>query len=260
MQSRLIDVAGGRASVRVFEGGDGAPLLYLHGAGGLFKDDPFIQALSKHYRVYAPLLPGYGDSEGADRLRDMLDVTLHCYDVMDALNLSKPLVMGHSMGGMIAAEMAAVAPNEIERLCLLCPAGLWLDEKPIPDLFATLPSEFPPLLFHDVEFGTKLMTAGADMNNLDFLVEFLIMNGKRFGMAGKLLFPIPDRGLSDRIHRIKARTLLIWGKQDRLIDVAYGKAFKEKIADARLEVIDGGGHLVNYEKPEAVIEAMAKLN
>lgn len=260
MQSRLIDVAGGRASVRVFEGGEGAPLLYLHGAGGLFPNDPFVEALSKHYRVYAPLLPGYGDSEGADRLRDMLDVTLHCYDVMDALGLSKPLVMGHSMGGMIASEMAAVAPNEIERLALLCPAGLWLDAKPIPDLFATLPSEFPKLLFSDVEFGTKLMTAGQDMNNLDFLVEFLIMNGKRFGMAGKLLFPLPDRGLSDRIHRIKARTLVIWGKQDRLIDPAYGPAFVEKIADAKLELIQGGGHMVNYENPDAVIRALARLN
>ena len=136
-----------------------------HGAGGLFPDDPFVKALAKHYRVYAPLLPGYGDSEGADRLRDMLDVTLHCYDVIDALKLTKPLVMGHSMGGMIAAEMAAVAPNEIERMALICPAGLWLDATPIPDIFAMVPSEFPPLLFHDTAFGVKLMTAGQDMNN-----------------------------------------------------------------------------------------------
>lgn len=258
--SRMIDVAGGRAKVQVYEGGDGTPLLYLHGAGGLFPNDPFVAALARHYRVYAPLLPGYGDSEGADRLRDMLDVTLHCYDVVDALKLSRPLVMGHSMGGMIAAEMAAVAPNEIERMALICPAGLWLDSHPIPDIFAMVPSEFPNYLFHDTEFGVKLMTAGQDMNNLDFLVQFLVMNAKRFGMAGKLLFPIPDRGLSDRIHRIKARTLLIWGEHDKLIPPVYAQAFQQKIAGARLEMIKDAGHMVNYEKPDAVIAALAKLN
>ena len=181
-------------------------------------------------------------------------------NVMDALKLAKPLVMGHSMGGMIAAEMAAVAPNEIERMALICPAGLWLDSAPIPDIFAMVPSEFPPLLFHDTEFGVQLMTAGQDMNNLDFLVQFLVMNAKRFGMAGKLLFPIPDRGLSDRIHRIKARTLLIWGEHDKLIPPVYGPAFQQKIAGARLETIKGAGHMVNYEKPEAVIAALKGLN
>ena len=86
------------------------------------------------------------------------------------------------------------------------------------------------------------------------------MNAKRFGMAGKLLFPIPDRGLSDRIHRIKARTLLIWGEHDKLIPPVYGPAFQQKIAGARLETIKGAGHMVNYEKPDAVIAALARLN
>src|SRR5205085_5514231 len=98
--SRLVDVAGGRNKVRVYEGGDGPPLFYLHGAGGLMREDRVIAALARHYRVYAPLLPGYEDSAGEERLRDMLDVTLHGYDVMQALGLSKPLVVGHSMGGM----------------------------------------------------------------------------------------------------------------------------------------------------------------
>lgn len=258
--SRLIDVAGGRAKIRVHEGGDGPPLLFLHGAGGLMRDDPFLAALATRYRVHAPLLPGYEDSTGEERLRTMLDVTLHSFDVWAALGLSKPLVCGLSMGGMIAAEMAALAPNEIERLCLVSSAGLWLDQHPMPDLFALLPQELPGYLFHDVERGSKLMAPGGDMNDLNFLAEFMVMNARRLGMAGKMLFPIPDRGLSDRLYRVKARTLIVWGENDKLIPLPYAEAFRAAIADARIVTIPEAGHLVGHEKPADVLRALATLN
>ena len=85
--SHLLEVAGGRHKIRVFEAGGGRPLVFLHGAGGLTEDSPFLAALARRWRVFAPLLPGYGDSEGADGLRDMLAVTLHTFDVIDALGL-----------------------------------------------------------------------------------------------------------------------------------------------------------------------------
>lgn len=258
--SHLIDVAGGRNKVRVYEGGDGPPLFYLHGAGGLMREDRVVAALARHYRVYAPLLPGYEDSAGEERLRDMLDVTLHGYDVMQALGLSKPLVVGHSMGGMIAAEMAAIAPNEIERLALIAPAGIWLPEHPIVDIFALLPQEFPGYLFHDVEAGVKLMTPGGDMNDVKFLAEFMIMNARRLGMAGKMLFPIPERGLSERLYRIRARTLVVWGENDRLIPPVYAQHFVKGIAGARLTTIPQAGHLVGHERPDALVEALRTLN
>ena len=70
-------------------------------------------------------------------MRDMLDFTLHSWDVVEALGLKNPILVGHSMGGMIAAEMAALAPNDVSRLALICPAGLWLDDHPIVDIFST---------------------------------------------------------------------------------------------------------------------------
>lgn len=246
--------------VQVLEGGQGGePLLFLHGAGGVTEDDPFLAKLTETYHVHAPLLPGYGASEECTSLRDMLDVTLHTYDLMDALGLAKPIVVGHSMGGMIAAEMAAVAPHEIDRLCLICPAGLWLDDHPIPDIFATLPFEFPSLLFHDVELGTQLMTRGLDLDDLDFLKGFLVQNGRQLGMAGKILFPIPDRGLSERLYRIKAKTVLVWGDSDRLIIPAYAHAFKKAIKGAELVSIPEAGHMVPLEKPDQVVSAIGKL-
>src|SRR5580698_3568991 len=211
--------------IEVVQAGKGRDLLFLHGAGGHMPNDPLLAALATKYRVSAPLLPGYGRSEGEEGLRDMLDVTLHTLDVMEKLKLRKPIVVGHSMGGMIAAEMASIAHTEIEKLCLLAPAGLWLDDHPIADIFAKLPYELPPLLFHDPE-------------------------------AGKQLFPIPDRGLAGRLHRITAKTLIVWGREDTLIPPLYGDAFKKAISKSRLVRIAKAGHAVGQEKPAAVLKAI----
>ncbi|WP_439815017.1 alpha/beta fold hydrolase [Zavarzinia sp. CC-PAN008] len=251
------------ANVEVLQGGSGPELVFLHGAGGVTADDPFLQKLAERYRVYAPILPGYGTSEECESLRDMLDFTLHTWDVVEGLGLMKgsdrPILVGHSMGGMIAAEMAAIAPHDVERLGLICPAGLWLDAHPMPDIFATLPFEFPPLLFHDVEAGTALMTAGVDFADHTFLQNFLVQNARQLGMAGKILFPIPDRGLSSRLYRIKAKTVLVWGDSDRLIPPPYAQAFKKGIAGAQLVSIPEAGHMVILEKTDAVIGALDRL-
>jgi pimeloyl-ACP methyl ester carboxylesterase len=277
MESRLVETGGGRTKVRVYEGGSGAPLLFLPGAGGLFPGDPFLAALARSHRVAAPLLPGYEDSEGAESLRSMLDVTLWAFDVLDAIGLERPLVVGHSMGGMIAAEMAALCPREVERLVLVAPAGLWLDAHPIPDLFSAMPFELPALLFSDAAAGARLLTGGLPLEGLrdaagkgafelaavlqrfedtDFLQGFLIQNARRLGMAGKLLFPIPDRGLAERLYRVRARTTLVWGDADRMIAPAYAQAWQRLLPAARLVRVPEAGHMVPYEKPEAVLAAI----
>lgn len=272
MDERTIETRGGLTKTQVMETGSGRPLVFFHGAGGLFPDDPFLEAAGQRFHVHAPLLPGYGGSEGAENLHDMLDFALWGLDVIDALGVGRPLVVGHSMGGMIAAEMAAVASKEVERLALIAPAGLWLDEKPVPDLFAMLPFELPPLLFHDVEAGMKLFTASfgeadGDMSALaarfddeTFLAEFMIRNARQLGTAGKILFPIPERGLARRLGRIRARTLLLWGLEDRLLDPAYAEAFRLHLPDAELLRVPEAGHMLPYEKPDAVLDALESLS
>jgi pimeloyl-ACP methyl ester carboxylesterase len=247
------------APVRVFEGGNGKPLVFLHGAGGLTAQDPFLAALAAKFKVYAPLLPGYGDSEEAPGLRDMLDITLHYLDLVDALGLKDPLLAGHSMGGMIAAEMAAIDNRRFSRLALIAPAGLWLDAHPIPDLFSLVPYEYPPLLFHDVEKGAALITQGTAFDDPEWLKGFLVTNARQLGMAGKILFPVPERGLSQRLYRIKARTLLVWGDSDRLITPVYAQAFKKAIAGAELVSIPEAGHMAIWEQTDKVVAALSRL-
>ncbi|MFI4935746.1 MAG: alpha/beta fold hydrolase [Caulobacterales bacterium] len=247
------------APIRYLEGGSGQPLVFIHGAGGVMAEDPLLNALAANYHVYAPFLPGYGESEECGSLRDMLDFTLHTWDVVEALGVKDPILVGHSMGGMIAAEMACLAPNDVSRLVLICPAGLWLDDHPIVDMFSLLPFEMPGYLFHDPEAGAKAMTAGLNFEDPEFLKAYLIRNARQLGMAGKILFPVPERGLIERLYRVKAKTVIVWGESDKLVPPIYGPAFQAAIAGSKLVTVPEAGHMLPMEKTPAVVEAIAAL-
>jgi len=242
---------------RVLEGGSGAPLVFLHGAGGLLRDNPFLDQLAQNHHVVAPEWPGYGESTGEELLEDMLDFTLHGWDLVEALGLRQPHLVGHSMGGMIAAEMACVAPHDLGRLVLVSPAGLWMDEHPLPDIFALLPYQIAEVLFHDPQQGQALLTGGADLSDMEALKDFYIGSQRRLAMAGKILFPIPNRRLSKRLYRLTAESLVLWGASDRLIVPAYAERWKASIPRARVEVIDGAGHMLPYEQPDRFVRAVS---
>ncbi|MEZ5375386.1 MAG: alpha/beta hydrolase [Acidimicrobiales bacterium] len=242
-----------------FVGGAGPDLVFLHGAGGTSPEDPLLAALAESFTVHAPVWPGFGDDETETELEDMLDFTLHGWDLVDALGLDgPPILAGHSMGGMIAAEMAAVARNDLTQLVLLAPVGLWDDAHPIPDIFAMLPFELAETLFHDPVAGEKLMTGGVDFTDNDALAAFMVGNARRLGTAGKILFPIPNRRLSKRIHRIGVPTLLVWGESDRLVSAdPYAEHWRTAIDGASLETVGEAGHMLHLEQPTAVAEHVA---
>jgi pimeloyl-ACP methyl ester carboxylesterase len=241
---------------RVLEGGSGAPVVFLHSAGGLLRDNPFLDQLAQRYSVFAPEWPGYGESTGEELLEDMLDFALHGWDLVDALGLRQPHLVGHSMGGMIAAEMACLAPRDLGKLVLVGAAGLWMDEHPIPDLFAMLPHQIADVLFTDPQKGRVLLTGGADLSDMEALKDFYVASQRRLAMAGKILFPIPNRRLAKRLYRLTAETLVLWGAADRLIVPAYAERWKSLIPSARVQTIDGAGHMLPYEQPEAFVRTV----
>jgi pimeloyl-ACP methyl ester carboxylesterase len=244
---------------RVRELGAGAPLLFLHGAGGLAPEEPLLTTLAERFHVFAPLWPGFGEEPGEELLEDMLDFTLHGLDVVEALGLAQPHLVGHSMGGMIAAEMACLNNAAFGKLALLAPVGLWLDAHPIPDLFATPPWELPSLLFADPKAGEKLLLAGLDFSNDAALTAFMVGNARRLGSAGKILFPIPNRRLSKRLYRLRAETLLVWGREDKLVPPVYAERWQQLVPRAQLRWIDGAGHMLPLEQPAAVANAVAQF-
>ncbi len=246
------------ATVHV-RGVSGSPVVWLHGAGGLLPEEPLLDALAAEHVVFAPEWPGYGAQETETLLYDMLDFTLHGLDLVEALDLGDlPHVIGHSMGAMIAAEMVALNPGSVASLTLIGGAGLWIDEYPVPDLFSMVPFELAEALFVDPVAGEKMLTAGRDFTDDSALIDFMVGNARRMGTAGKILFPIPNRGLSNRLYRITCPTLLVWGEQDRMYPPVYAVRFRELLASAEVDLvtIPAAGHMAPYEQPDAVVAAM----
>jgi pimeloyl-ACP methyl ester carboxylesterase len=120
-----------------------------------------------------------------------------------------------------------------------------------------LPYQLAEVLFHDPAAGQALLTGGADLSDMDALKEFYLGTQRRLTMAGKILFPIPNRRLSKRLYRLTAETLLVWGAADRLIVPAYAARWKALIPGARVEMIAAAAHMLPYEQPEALVRALA---
>ncbi|MDE0677173.1 MAG: alpha/beta hydrolase [Acidimicrobiaceae bacterium] len=256
------------APVRVYEpaGADAsgtATVLALHGAGGWLPGEPVLDGLAAAgLRVVAPVWPAWSEHDDEDRLSDMQDFALHGWDVATEMGLLSGTsaaglhLMGHSMGGMIAAEMAALAPQSVGRMALMCPAGMWLGDHPIPDIFAMLPYQLAEVLFANPNVGEEVLTGGADFSDNATLTRFMVARARQQGMAGKILFPIPNRRFSERAYRVTVPTLLVWGQQDRLIPPAYADAWQAALPDATVELVDGAGHMLPYEQPAAVVAAV----
>jgi pimeloyl-ACP methyl ester carboxylesterase len=259
MNERTLDTERG-IHVRVLEGGspEAPPVVFLHGLAGLLDDTSFLDRLAQHYHVFAPELPGFGESRGEELLEDMLDFTLHGWDVVEALGLGgrRPSLVGHSLGGMIAAEMACLAPTGMSGLVLVDPFGLWLDESPIPDVFALLPYEFGEYLFHHPQRAAEVLAGATDVADPDSLRQFFIDHARRLGTAGKILFPIPNRRLSKRMYRLSTETLVVWAEHDRLIPPVYASRWQAMLPRSHGVCLADAGHMLPYEQPGPLAEAV----
>lgn len=234
-------------------------ILWFHSMAGLAHTEEVLDTLGQQFRVHAPLWPGYSELENEGAVEDMLDFALLGWDIADTLGLDHPHLVGHSMGAMVAAEMACLARRDLSRLILVAPYGLWLADHPIPDIFAVLPFELAELLLADPANAAKLLTPGQDMGTDEGLAQFMVQNARRLGTAGKVLFPIPNRRLSKRLYRLSAPTRVILGGADALITAPYGQAWQAAVAQAELVTIPEAGHLANLDQPAALAEAVSSF-
>jgi pimeloyl-ACP methyl ester carboxylesterase len=226
--------------------GAGRPLLYLHDVWGQLEElsprGPVIP-LADEYLVLAPSYPGFDGASGLEQLDDLLDLAIFHLDLLDELGLDSPYLIGHGLGGMIAAEMASLARERIAKLILIGPYGLWLDETPVSDVL-----DVPPGELGDSGWEAAELVAGADLAARE-------QRSANLEAAKKLLRPIPEAGLRKRLHRLAAPTLLVWGDRDRIVPPVYAQAFQERLAVSRLVVLEGAGHFPHYEQPEAFARA-----
>jgi pimeloyl-ACP methyl ester carboxylesterase len=267
MNESQVSVANGRFKIDVMEQGDGQPLLFLHGISGL-RWTAFLDRLSEQYRVIAPRHPGFGD-ESQQELDSVHDLVYAYLDLLDGLGLEGVPLVGHSLGGMIAAELAATQPKRFSRLALIAPFGLYDLDRPTFDLFATTPGEAAAAMFHDPkgeaaaqagETGLRrLAEAGSGSDEGQELVTLYVERAKTLATAAKYLWPIPNRGLKKRIHRISTPTLLVWGASDRVVPPSYAEDFQHAIPGAKCDHIEDAGHEVPIEQPDRLAEVVTKF-
>jgi pimeloyl-ACP methyl ester carboxylesterase len=249
---QIVELQGGKWKTRVLSAGEGEPLVFIHGAGGLAWD-PFLDELAARYRVVAPEHPGSGVSQGVEHLEDLLDLVLYYAELLDALKLPTATLIGHSFGGMVAAEIAATNPERVRRLVLVAPIGLWRDDHPIPDISTILPDQLPGLILADPDGPGAAALTLPDPGD----PEALFQAAMTMASVLQFIWPLPDKGLARRLYRVKADTLIVWGAQDRLVDPVYGEDFAAAIAGSRLEIIDGAGHLPQIEQTAAVMAVLS---
>ena len=252
VQAHTVSVWKNQINPRVQVAGSGPQVVFLHGAYGLTWD-PFLDALAERSTVYAPEHPGTtpGDPDGIKPLDNLWDLVLYYDELFAQLGLQNPAVIGHSFGGMVAAEIAANYPQRIGKLVLVSPIGLWRDDIPVKNWMILPLEEVVKAAFYDQSgpLARQMLSVPEDERAAQ---DAQIRTTWALACTGKFIWPIPDKGLTKRIHRIVSPTLIVWGSEDKLVPPAYAHEFGSRIAGSRIEMVEQAAHLPQLEQPERV--------
>ena len=256
-EPRIVALRDGVISLRVLSAGQGAPLVYFHSFHEVEPWSPCLDRLAERFTVYAPLHPGAPGTSGIESIDDIHDLTLVYDELLDALGLPAPHLLGHGFGGMVAAELAAVFPGRVGRVALVSPLGFWLDASPNADLLILPVEDLLEVMWADPHSEVARAWAAspdADPENVPAISGSL---QRRAAMA-KMIWPIPDKGLRKRLHRLTAPTLLLWGDADRANPLVYAEEWQRRVKGAALRLVPGG-HMVLHESPDAVAGALLEF-
>jgi pimeloyl-ACP methyl ester carboxylesterase len=256
---RASTIAGGRFAVNdveleVFYEGSGRPLLLLHGGAGLDPRADFLRLLARQFEVIAPSHPGFGRTALPDRFDSVDDLAYLYLDLADALDLRQAILVGCSLGGWIAAEIAVRNTAHFAKLVLAAPIGIKVgnrDSRDIPDIFATSPDEVTRLAFHDPA------KAAVDFASLtDEELQILVRNRESLALYTWEPY-MHNPKLRYHLDRIRIPTLILRGASDGLVSQSYAEAYAALIPGARLELISEAGHAPEIEKPREFVERVA---
>ena len=268
VDEKSLALRNGQFTVDILESGDGPPLLYLHGIGGL-QWEPFLDKLAATHRVIAPRTPGFGTSTGSETLSDIHDLTYFYLDLLDALDLRDLPIVGHSLGGMIAAELAAAQPERFTHVVLIAPLGLWDPTNPVLDFFSVPPAELAQAMYFDQSSQVAKDIAAAPQARLpevdpdteegQAIITYYVERAKSMSTAAKYLWPIPNKGLNKRLHRVTQPALLIWGESDGICPPTYADAFTAIVPNTTVTLIPKAAHMLQTEQPDAVATAITNF-
>lgn len=249
MEPREQTISVGGIGIHAWIGGQGEPLLVLHGAGGNRGWRRWMQHVAERFTIWAPTHPGFGRSGDADWMNGIDDLARFYLWFIDAAGLGRPHVLGHSIGGWIAAELATMSPGSISKLVLVAPTGLKPDTGEILDVFYHTPAQLMTMNVHDPKttpewdelFGRPPTPAE---------LEIAVRNRE---MTARLTWKpyMHDPRLEHFLPRVTNPALIVWGREDRIVPVVCGEQYRRLLPDATLSVVEKCGHLPPIEHPDA---------
>jgi pimeloyl-ACP methyl ester carboxylesterase len=243
--------------LEINEQGSGAPLLFLHPGhplGRLAPDEPALATLAKSFRVMAPTHPGFGHADAPDWMTNVDDLAYLYLDLLEALDLKDTLLVGASLGGWIAAEIAVKSTVRLARLVLANPVGIKVGDREtrdFVDIYGIFDKEIAERAYADPAIGTS------DIPNLSEEKLFHMARSReataRYAWSPYLHSP----KLKSRLHRIDIPTLVLFGEADRITREGYCRAYADCIPGAQFTPMKGAGHFPHKETPEAFAQEVA---
>jgi len=245
--------------LEITEAGHGRQLLFLHGGHPSGRLDPqarLVEALADNFRFIAPTHPGFGTTAAPPQLTTVDDLAYLYLDLLDALDLRDVVLVGASLGGWIAAEMAVKTTERISQLVLLDSVGIKVGDREardIADIYAITDRQLAEIAYADPQKMAR-DTKSLPEQELTLMARSRESTG-RYAWSPYMHNP----KLKARLHRIGIPALVLWGEADRIVAPEYGRSFAAALPDARFAVIESAGHFPHLEQPNAVAHHILDL-
>ena len=247
----FVELNGCRTHVR--RAGRGQTLLFLHGASGMPAILPCLHRLAERFDVVVPEHPGYGRSDEPEWLESIHDMAYFYLDFLEKLDLKDVLLVGNSMGGWIALEIAVRSTARIRSMVVVSPAGVKAPGVLPADTFLMSPEEQVRALVFDQKLAEARLAEPMTPEALDTALKNRHTTAR---LAWEPRFHDPH--LPKWLHRIKVPVTIVWGEQDKILPVALAYEFKKLIKNSKLEIIPQCGHLPHAEKPDQFVEIVCR--
>ncbi|GHE08372.1 alpha/beta fold hydrolase [Streptomyces alanosinicus] len=240
----------GGLDVTVDDRGEGRPFLLLHGGAGPQTVGPFGGRLAdeRPARVLTPVHPGFDGTARPDWITDIPALARVYGHLLDALGLTDVTVVGNSIGGWIAAELALLGSDRISGVVLVNAAGIQVPGHPVADPFALTPAELSALAFHDAARYAVDPTALPEAARAAMAANRAALRVYSGDHA------MQDPTLRERLAKATHPVLVVWGESDQVVDVDYGRAYAAAFPDARFELLRHSGHMPQIEAPAELLD------